>query len=273
MRSYSGRMNSQSVSRNEVVVIARHRLVISVYFLTNLELKMATNNKFALEAELRNDTGRGASRRLRREEKVPGILYGGGKEPQAILLEHNKLLRALANEAFYSHILTLTTNAETERVILKDVQRHPYKARVLHIDFQRVRADEKLYMNVPLHFVGADKAPGVKDGGIVSHIMSDVEISCLPDDLPEYLEVNISEMQLNDLLHLSDIKLPKGVDVVDLTRGDDKPVVSIHMPRIEEEPVAEPTEAPAPSEVPAMAQKAETAPEGEAPKEEKKEKK
>lgn len=236
---------------------------------------MASNHKFELEAELRNDIGRGASRRLRREEKVPGILYGGGKEPTSLTFAHNKVYRALGNEAFYSHILTLKINSEPERVILKDVHRHPFKARILHLDFQRVRADEKLYMNVPIHFMGADKAPGVKDaGGIVSHIMSDVEVTCLPDDLPEYLEVDIADMQLNQIKHLSDIPLPKGVEIVDLARGDDKPVVSIHMPRIEEEPVIEPTEAPTAAEVPAMAQKGEPEVGGEpAGKEEKKEKK
>src|SRR3990167_5180510 len=218
---------------------------------------MASNHKFEVEATLRDNVGKGASRRLRREEKVPGIIYGGGKPPEHLAFDHKKLARALDNEAFYSHILTLKKDNEAERVILKDVQRHPSKPRLLHIDFQRVRADEKLHMHVPLHFLGGEKAPGVKDaGGIISHIMSDVEVSCFPDDLPEYLELNISEMQLNQLLHLSDIKLPKGVELVSLLHGNDKPVVSVHMPRLEEEPVA-PEAALAASEVPATAQKAE----------------
>ncbi len=216
---------------------------------------MASKQKFELEAGVRHDMGKGASRRLRREEKVPGVIYGGGKAAQSLTLEHKHISKSLENEAFYSHILTLKTNGESERVILKDVQRHPYKPRVLHVDFQRVRADEKLHMHIPLHFVGGDKAPGVKDaGGIVSHIMSDVEVSCFPDDLPEYLELDISEMQLNQILHLSDIKLPKGVELVALAHGDDKPVVSVHIPRVEEEPVI-PEEAPSASEVPAIAQK------------------
>lgn len=218
---------------------------------------MASNKKFEVEATLRNDIGKGASRRLRREEKVPGVIYGGGKETVTLSFEHNKLSKALANEAFYSHILTLKTDAESERVILKDVQRHPFKPRILHIDFQRVRSDEKLHMHVPLHFLNGEQAPGVKDaGGQASHIMSDVEVSCFPDDLPEYIEVDLSSMQLNDLLQLSDLKLPKGVELVDLIQGNNRPVVSIHMPRIEEEPVVEPTEAPTASEVPATAQKA-----------------
>jgi large subunit ribosomal protein L25 len=209
--------------------------------------------KFELEAQVREDIGKGASRRLAREEKLPGIVYGGGKEPTPLILEHKHVSKALKNEAFYSHILTLKTGSETERVILKDVHRHPYKSRIMHVDFQRIRADEKLHMHIPLHFLGSDKAPGVKEGGLISHIMSDVEVSCLPDNLPEYLELDISEMKLNGILHLSDIKLPNGVELVDLLHENDKPVVSIHMPRIEEEPV-ESTE-PVSAEVPAIEQK------------------
>jgi large subunit ribosomal protein L25 len=219
---------------------------------------MASKQKFEIEAAVRHDMGKGASRRLRREEKVPGVVYGGGKAPVALTFEHKHVAKSLENEAFYSHILILKTGTESERVILKDVQRHPFKPRIMHVDFQRVRADEKLHMHIPLHFTGADKAPGVKDaGGMVSHIMSDVEVSCLPDNLPEFLEIDLSEMQLNQILHLSDIKLPAGVEIVALVHGDDKPVVSVHMPRVEEEPVAEETEAPAASEVPAIAQKGE----------------
>ncbi|MBX3708620.1 MAG: 50S ribosomal protein L25/general stress protein Ctc [Gammaproteobacteria bacterium] len=224
---------------------------------------MASKQKFEIEATVRHDMGKGASRRLRREEKIPGVLYGGGKDPVALTFEHKHVAKSLEHEAFYSHILVLKIGSESERVILKDVQRHPYKPRVIHVDFQRVRADEKLHMYIPLHFVGGDQAPGVKEaGGLVSHIVSDVEVSCLPGNLPEYLELDISQMQLNQILHLSDIKLPPGVEIVALTHGDDKPVVSIHMPRIEEEPVVEETEALAPSEVPAIAQKGEEA-EGE----------
>jgi len=219
---------------------------------------MASKQKFELEATVRHEMGKGASRRLRRDEKVPGVVYGGGKAPVALTFEHKNVSKSLENEAFYSHILTLKTGSESERVILKDVQRHPYKPRIAHVDFQRIRADEKLHMHIPLHFTGAESAPGVKDaGGLVSHIMNDVEVSCLPDDLPEYLELDLSEMQLNQILHLSDIKLPKGVEIVDLLHENDKPVVSVHVPRVEEEPVEEPTEAPSASAVPAIAQKAE----------------
>jgi len=218
---------------------------------------MASKQTFELEASVRHELGKGASRRLRREEKVPGVLYGGGKEPVSLAFEHRHVAKSLENEAFYSHILTLKTSGAAERVILKDVQRHPFKPRIIHVDFQRVRADEKLHMHIPLHFKGGEEAPGVKDnGGVVSHIMSDVEVSCLPDNLPEFLELDLSNMQLNDILHLSDIKLPKGVEIVALTHDDNKPVVSVHIPRIEEEPVEEePTEAPIASDVPAMEQK------------------
>ena len=218
---------------------------------------MASNkHQFEIEAAVRHEMGKGASRRLRRIEKVPGVVYGGGKDAIPLTFEHNKMSKALDNEAFYSHILTLKTDGEAERVILKDVQRHPFKPRILHVDFQRVRADEKLHMHVPLHFIGSEQAPGVKEeGGIVSHIISDVEVACLPDDLPEYLELDISDMQLNQILHLSDIKLPKGVELVALLHEDDKPVVSVHIPRVEVEEVV-PTEAPVASEVPAIEQKA-----------------
>lgn len=227
---------------------------------------MATNKQFQVEAAVRQDIGKGASRRLRREEKVPGVLYGGGKPPLTLILEHKAISKSLENEAFYSHILTLKAGSESERVILKDVQRHAFKPRILHVDFQRVRADEKLHMHIPLHFIGNEAAPGVKDaGGMVSHIMSDVEVSCFPDDLPEFIEVDISHMQLNDILHLSDLKLPKGVELVALLHDDDKALVSVHMPRIEEEPAPIEEETLAPSEVPAIAQKAES--EGKEPQE------
>lgn len=215
------------------------------------------SNKFEIAATLRAGKGKGASRRLRREGQVPGIVYGGGKEPATLSLEHKNIAKSLENEATYSHILTLKIDSDSERVILKDVQRHPYKPRIVHVDFQRVRADEKLFMHVPLHFIGGEKAPGAKDaGGVISHIMSDVEVTCLPDNLPEFLEIDISQMQLNDILHLSDIKLPNGVEIVELSHDNDRPIVSVHMPRIEEEPVIE-TEAPSAADVPAIAQKGE----------------
>ena len=221
-----------------------------------------TKKKFEIQADVRHEIGKGASRRLRRNEKVPGVIYGGNKAPISLTLEHKTISKALENESFYSRILTLIVGDEPERVILKDLQRHPYKRRIVHVDFQRVRSDEKLHLHIPLHFIHAEIAPGVKDaGGLVSHIISDVEVSCLPDDLPEFIEVDLSNMQLNQILHLSDLKLPKGVEVVALAHGDDKPIVSIHIPRVEEEPISE--EAPVASEVPAMAQKGDEEPKKE----------
>jgi large subunit ribosomal protein L25 len=214
--------------------------------------------KFELEADVRQDIGKGASRRLRHANKVPAVIYGGGQEPMSLTLDHNKILNALSHEAFYSHILTLKMGKGSEKVILKDVQRDPAHPRINHIDFLRVRADQKLQMRVPLHFLGDEKAPGVADGGVVYHTVSDVEVSCLPANLPEYLVVDTSKLALDATLHLSDIQLPKGVELVALSHGvegHDLPVVSIHKPRIEEEVVivAEETEATAEAAAPAAA--------------------
>jgi large subunit ribosomal protein L25 len=202
--------------------------------------------KFELDAEVRHDIGKGASRRLRHTNKVPGVIYGANQKPVSLTLDHNQLVNALAHEAFYSHILTLSIAKKSEQVILKDMQRDPANPRIFHIDFQRVRADQKLHMHVPLHFVGDTEAPGLKDGGVVYHVISDVEVSCFPGDLPEFIEVDTSQMNLNDTLHLSDIKLPKGVELVAFSHGaegHDSSVVSIHKPRaIEEDVVLETAE-------------------------------
>lgn len=198
-----------------------------------------------LIAELRDDRGKGASRRLRRQGKVPAILYGGGRPPRALAFDHNKVLQQLDHEAFYSSILTIKVGDKTQAAILKDIQRHPAKRHILHMDMQRIVETEKIRMNVPLHFVGDQAAPGVKlGGGSVSKLMSDVEISCLPRDLPEYLEVDISHMELDDMLYLSDIKLPEGVEILELQHGEehDQAIVSVHVLRAasveEEEPAA-----------------------------------
>ena len=195
-----------------------------------------------LEAEVRADKGKGASRRLRRlENKVPGILYGGDKEPQPIHLLHNKVLKALETESIYSSVFDMKVNGKVEHVILKDLQRHPYKPVILHMDFQRVSAKDVLIKMVPLHFINEEVAPGVKDdGGMVNHTMSQVEIRCEARYLPEFIEVDLSTMAINDVLHLSNLKLPKGVHLaIDPTAGGhDHPVVSIHVNRaalVEEE--------------------------------------
>lgn len=187
-----------------------------------------------LEAELRSDMGKGSSRRLRRiENKVPGIVYGGDKAPVTIHLLHNKVVKALEIESIYSSVFDLKIEGKVEHVILKDLQRHPYKPVILHMDFQRVSAKDVLVKMVPIHFINEDKSKGVKAGGLVTHTMTQVEIKCQAKDLPEFITVDLSDMQMNDVVHLTDIKLPKGVKfVVDPTEGGhDHPVVSIHMPK------------------------------------------
>ena len=191
---------------------------------------------FELVADARNGVqGKGASRRLRRSGKVPAILYGGKEEPRQIILDHQNLLTLLVNERFYSTILSLKIDGKEQPAILKDVQRHPAKNQVLHMDLQRVLENEKIRMRVPLHFVGAASSPGVKtQGGVVSHLLNDVEVLCLPKDLPEYVEVDMSAMVMNEVKRLSDLPLPAGVEFVDLAHGRDEAVVSIHHPRAEE---------------------------------------
>jgi len=209
---------------------------------------------FELEAELRKDVGKGASRRLRRlEDRVPAIMYGGTDAPQAITLAHNKVLQAIAHEAFFSHIITLKLAGKPVKAVVRDMHRHPFKKQVMHIDFQRISATDPITMTVPIHFVGAEEAPGVKAGGVLSHIISDTEIRCLPDKLPEYLVADVSKMEMDAVLHLSELTLPEGVEVLALSHGQDTPVASIHEKRVEAEP--EETAAPEAAEVPASEQK------------------
>jgi large subunit ribosomal protein L25 len=201
---------------------------------------------FELDAEFRETHGKGASRRLRHAGKVPAILYGGHSDARALSLSHQKLLIMLDNERFYSTIINLKVGAEKQAAILKDVQRHPFKNAVLHIDFQRVEENVHIRINIPLHFKGEAVAPGVKSqGGIVSHMRTEVELSCLPKDLPEFIEVDISGLSLNESIHLSQLKLPANVQLLDLSKGDAS-VVAIHSPRAEEpEAVAADAAAPA----------------------------
>ena len=177
---------------------------------------------FNLDAEVRTDLGKGASRRLRREDKVPAILYGAGKEPVSLTLDHNKVIQAQEFEAFYSHVLTINVGGEKVEALVKDMQRHPFKPKVTHIDFMRVDASVKVSTNVPLHFINEDKAASIKvDGGHAEHHMMDVEVSCLPADLPEFIEVDLLNVALGDTVHLSDLTLPKGVELVELAKGED----------------------------------------------------
>lgn len=187
-------------------------------------------NEFEINAQSREDAGKGASRRLRHSGQVPGIIYGGKSGPKMISLLHNELALHLEHEAFYSHILKLKVDGKAEQVILKDLQRHPAKPVLIHADFQRVSADTKLRTSVPLHFIGEDVAPGIKIGGAISHYVTGVEVLCLPKDLPEYIEVEMSEMDIGDSVHLSGLTLPKGVEIPALAQGEDQDmlVVSMH---------------------------------------------
>ncbi len=219
------------------------------------------SNDFVLNAEVRATQGKGASRRLRREGKVPAVLYGGHKDPVMLTVGGFELDKRLKNEAFYSHILTLNIGGTEESAVLKDLQRHPSKPQIIHLDLQRVVADEELRMHVPLHFKGEAICPGVKQGGgVVQHHLVDVEVLCLPKDLPEFIEVDVSAMQLNDALHMSQLKLPEGVRLSALEHDDDQAVVSVHIPRVVEEPVVEAASA----EVPVVGE--EDKPEAEAEK-------
>ena len=174
--------------------------------------------------------GRGASRRLRRGGKAPGILYGGSAEPTNIELDHNALMHALKNEAFHASILTMKLDGGAHPVLLRDVQMHPYRPQVLHVDFQRVDANKKIHMKVPLHFINAELSPAVKDGGaVVSHVLNEIDISCLPKDLPEFIEVDLSTLELNHALKASGLKLPSGV--VTLTHGKDPVVATAVIPK------------------------------------------
>ena len=198
-------------------------------------------DSFEINATLRTDMGKGASRRLRRTNKVPAVIYGGKKDTQSIMLDHNEVILHLEQEAFYSHILGVKIDGKLEKAVLRDVQRHPSKPRIMHIDFLRVSETEKLRMNVPLHFTNEDIAIGVKEeGGVVSHLSTEVEVSCLAKDLPEYIEVDLTNLELGQSIHLSELIIPSGVELVELSHGEahDQAIVNIHKPKkiIEEEP-------------------------------------
>lgn len=189
-----------------------------------------------LQTEVRADKGKGASRRLRQGEKfkVPAILYGGDAAPQMLTLIHKDLWKAQQNEAFFASILTLVVNGKNEKAIIKAIQRHPAKEQILHCDFQRIDANKAIHVHVPLHFINEDKCVGVKaQGGIISHLASDVEVRCLPANLPEFIEVDLENVELGQIVHLSDVKLPQGVESVALSHGPehDLAVAQVHSPK------------------------------------------
>lgn len=210
----------------------------------------------------RTSEGRGASRRMRRTGKAPGIVYGGTARPTPIELDHNALFHALRNEAFHSSILTMKLDGAATRVLLRDVQMHPFRNEILHVDFQRVDENRKIHMKVPLHFKNGDIAPGVKvAGGAVQHIVNDLDITCLPKDLPEFIEVDLKDLQAGHSIHVSGMKLPAGVESTKLNKGDDITVATIVMTRAmsaedEAAEAAAAAAAPSAAEIPTTAQKA-----------------
>lgn len=191
--------------------------------------------EFALVAEIREDQGKGASRRLRRIGKVPAIIYGAGRAPRSLSFEHNKVIKQLENESFFSSILNIKVGSKSQAAIVKDIQRHPSTNRVMHIDLQRIVEDEKIKMHVPIHFLNVEEAVGVKQGGgSVSQLRNEVEVTCLPKDLPEYFEIDIADLDLDEMLHFSNLKLPEGVEIPELSLGPehDQAIVSIHVIKV-----------------------------------------
>ena len=185
--------------------------------------------KIEISATSRKAQGTGASRRLRKTGRVPGIVYGSS-EPIMIDLDHNNLYHALRKEAFHASILTLDHDGKKEQVLLRDFQMHPFRQQVMHIDFERVLADKKIHMRVPLHFTNADVAPGVKSGGVISHVLSELTIACLPAALPEFIEVDLANLALGHSIHVADVKLPKGLEIAGHHHAADA-VVTVQVPR------------------------------------------
>ena len=208
-----------------------------------------------LIAEYREDSGKGASRRLRRAGKVPAIVYGAGRDPRAVTFERDSLMHKMESEAFFSTVLNIKIGKNNRQCILKDVQMHPAKRQVLHLDFQRIVEDELIRMTVPIHFLNEDAAPGVKTGGgSISHMITEIEVTCLPADLPEYLDIDIAELELDETLYLADLKLPEGVAILELTEDNNPGLVSIHIVKaapVEEELEGEIAEGEEAAEVPA----------------------
>ncbi len=233
--------------------------------------------KFEINAQKRDTQGTGASRRLRLTGKVPGILYGGTASPVNIMLDHKELFRHLSNEKFHASILTMQLEGAAESVLLRAYNMHPFKAQVQHVDFQRVLRDRKIHMKVPLHFANAENSPGVKEqGGVVNHVLNEIDVSCLPDDLPEFIEVDMGAMKVGDSIHARDLKYPGGVEPV-LHRNENPVIATLIVPSLvtEEEEVAAAEAVPAAGEVPTTEQAvpAEPAEDAGADKAEKKEKK
>ncbi|MBY0378649.1 MAG: 50S ribosomal protein L25/general stress protein Ctc [Gammaproteobacteria bacterium] len=199
-------------------------------------------SSIVLNATLRTDVGKGASRRLRRDNGVPAILYGAKKEAQSLLLQHHEIIKALENEAIFTQLFDLNIDGEHNQVRLRDIQRHAYKPKILHMDFQRITGNERLHVRVPLHFINEADSPAVKNMAIIAHQIKEVEIICPAMHIPAFIEVDLSNLEVDQILHLSDLKLPADAVITALTHGEshDLPVVAAHMPRavVEEEPAA-----------------------------------
>ena len=196
-------------------------------------------NEHKLTAFGRKDEGKGASRRLRHAGRIPAVVYGGGADPVSIELDHEPIWLAQMHDWFYASIITLSVDGKAEQVLLRDMQRHPYKQQIMHLDFQRVDANQTLRARVPLHFLNQDKSPAGKTAGVlVLHELNEVEVSCLPKDLPEFIEVDLGELKVGDIVHLSQIKLPKGVEIPELALGADHDVAVVVAKhgRVEAEP-------------------------------------
>ena len=192
----------------------------------------------SLNATLRTDQGKGASRRLRHAKVFPAIVYGSGKDPVSITLQQKDVQHKLPDESFYSQVLSLSIEGKAEDVLIRDIQHHPYKMEVMHMDFIRVDANKVVHVFSQLHFSGEDIAPGVKtEDGVVNHIITEVEVECLPKDIPEFIAVDLSEMHVGDIIHLSDLKLPEGVEILALKQGEehDTAVVGMHVRKVVEE--------------------------------------
>jgi len=207
-------------------------------------------NQFELSAELRTDKGKGASRRLRRNaDLVPAILYGAGKDPQPLSIAHKDIHKACENEAFFAHIITIKADGKSQQAILKDLQRHPAKDRIMHADFLRIQMDQAITVEVPIHFLNEESCVGVRQGGgNISHNMTSIDIHCLPGDLPEYIEVDIEDMEIGSAIHISQLVLAEGLTIPSLLLGADHDhvVVAVYAPKVEEiEDVVEDAEMPA----------------------------
>lgn len=192
------------------------------------------SNEITLNAEVRSNSGKGASRRLRKEQKVPAIVYGGKGEPQLLTIAYKELVKALESESFYTQVLTLLVDGKKQQAVLRDLQRHPSRGEPTHADFQRVDAKQKIHTIVPLHFINEDKCVGVKEqGGEIQHNAAEVEVVSLPKDIPNFIEVDMTDVKMGEIVHLSNLKLPKGVEILALTHGadHDQPVAAVHKPK------------------------------------------